>query len=793
MRAGDQVITLIEIDQPLCQLEYGFTPCQAFVGVTGSDKCHNTRATCQDAAAYSPGVLTLRFARTQENLLQYGPLIPLFQDISTSPASVNLAAMDKSSSGFGQREKVTLTMNDTLHSDLFVDKYRLERAYDPYTSGTFWGKWLARNPYHSGYAMRVYEGVIGETLDYMNVRNYIIDRIEGPTDGQVKIICKDLFSKVEARKALAPLQSRGELKFDITAVAGSATLNPAGIGNLEYPASGHVAIGDECITFTRSGDVLTLTQRGALNTDADDHTSQDLVQLVLSFVAQPPHTIAKVLLTDYAGLVDGVDFVFSDWEDKATEIVDLYTGRITEPTAVSDLIAELEQQAGFTLWPDVRDGKIKFTALRPSTPIETVNDNGWIVDKSLDISRLDSARISEVWVHYGQIRPNGSMTDRRNYYSTLIEDDEAAESETQYDGITVREVFSRWIPQFGRDAATRTGQRLLAMFRDAPLQAEFTMYADKVDRLTYADYFNLLVDEVQDEFGQPTPVAMAPLMIENGEDYVKVKGQSIRFPAEAPPGASEVVVYIENDAYNLNLRTIYDSLFATPTGSEIIRFVVEPGVKVGSTSTGTPSIRTGSWPAGVTLTFTCNGRVQGKGGVAGQGGGYYEGLTGLNGSAGGPAFQAEYAISIDNTDGELWGGGGGGGGGGCGFLPSTGLYMGGGGGGGGSGFNPGAGAAPGSSFNYNPSFPPNPQPGSDGGTEAGGAEGAGHSFGGPPDFSGNGGAGGAPGIAGDNGTSSGGPNTPPQSGGTGGATGNYIVGNSFVTWIANGDRRGGVA
>lgn len=796
LRAGDQIVTLVEIDQPLCQLEYGFTPCQALLGVTGADRCHNTRFTCQDVPAYSPGVLTLRFALAQESLLQYGPLFPLLaQAPDTTPAALNLAAMDKSASGFGQRETVKLVMNDVTHSDLFVDKYRLQRSYDPYKKGTFWGKWIARNPYHSGYAVRIYDGILGEPIDYMRVRHYILDRIDGPNNGQVTITCKDLFSLVEARKAVAPVQSRGELNADISAAAGSLTLNPSGIGDVEYPTSGHVSIGDECIAFTRSlgSDVLTLTERGALNTDAADHNTQDLVQLVVSFVTKPPYEIARDLLVNYVGLVDGVDFDYADWVAKATLITDLYTGRVTEPTPVSDLISELEQQAGFTLWPDVTDGKIKFSALRAAAPIETVTDRGWIRDGTLDLSRLDSARVTEVWVHYGQIRPNVELENRKNYYSTLIEADEEAESPTQYDGIVIREVFSRWIPQFGRDAAQRTGQRLLAMFRDAPLTADFTLYADKAGRLTFENYFNLQVQEVQDEFGDPAPVAMAPTMIENGEDFVKVTSQAVRFPAEAPPGESEVSIFIENDSLNLNMRTIYDSLFPEPSDGQTVHFFVEPGVTVGSTSTGSPALVSGSWPAGVDLVLTVRsgGRIQGKGGAAGAGGEAHgsfvsggSSTAGGDGAGGGNALQVTVPITIENL-GEIWAGGGGGGGGGGSWDGSFGpiISYGGGGGGGGTGTNVGPGAAGGVGDSGDGA------PGADSSDNAGGGGGAPAGSGGSN--AGVGGDGGGPGLSGSaGGTGNMSHNSP---GGSGGPPGNYIVGNSFVTWSANGDRRGGVA
>ena len=821
MNAGSQIVTLVEIDIPFCVLTYGQTPCQAQLGVTGADRCHNTCFTCQDLPAYSPSPLTLRFARPQEDLLQYGPLIPLLESVATTPSSVNLASMEKNSSGFGQRESVTLTMNDVTHSDLLVDKYRLQRSYDPSKQGTFWGKFIARNPYHAGYEVRIYEGEIGDALGDMRVRHYIVDHIDGPKDGQVRVTCKDLFSKVEARKAVAPLQSRGELKFDITAAAGSATLNPAGIGNLEYPASGFIAIGDECIAFTRAADALTLTTRGALNTVAADHKVEDLVQLVVNFVALSPPEIAKELLVTYAGMVDGVDFTFSDWTAKATEIIDLYTARITKPTPVADLIGELQQQAGFTLWPDVRDGMIKFSALRASAATVTVTDNEWIKDGSLAISRQTQNRISQVWLHYGQIKPNGDLSDRTNYYSTLIEDDPLAEGATQYGEIIVREVFSRWIPQFGRTPAQRTGQRLLAMYRDAPLEAEFTLYASRAGQIAFDRYFNLQIQEVQDEFGAATSSVMAPTMIENGEDYVNIRCQEVKFPSSPPPGGSEIVIYIENDALDLNLRTIFDSIFATFTAP--IRFIVEPGVIVGSTSTGSPAITTGSWPSGTNLTLENKGRIQGRGGIGGVAGyqvqnGAIAPTPSTPGTNGGPALQVTVPLSVVNAAGEIWSGGGGGGGAG-GMTMYMEFMIKAPNGGGGAGTIAGSGVA--DNFTLTEGGTTSQNGSSTAGGTAG-VKGAAISIHGvsqafldyyfnPRNLVGAGGNGGGPGLDGTAGTNAGtdaaeldaiffAPGADPfyvlgfaGTGAAGGIKGAYIVGNANVTWVSNGDRRGSVS
>jgi hypothetical protein len=761
--------------------------CQAILGITGERKCYNTRVTCQDPAAYNPGTLTLRFARPQGGLLAYGNVIPSLAGIETTPSAINLAAMDAGAAPLGQREVVNVRLSDHQHSDHLVDKYRLERPtgeattetngeFDPYERGTFWGKWLARNPYHSAYRCRVREGYVGDALIDMRVRNYIIDRIQGPAGGAVTIVAKDLFSIIEVRKAVAPRASQGELAADLTGSPGTFSVSPTGVGDLDETeggyasitsgVAGHVAIGDEVIEVTRSGDTFTVVVRGALGTGAEDHEEEDLVQIVLRYSAAHFQDIIYDLLTNYSS-VDPATIALSDWDGAGSEITTLYTGRIGEPTPVSDLIGELSEQAGVTFWHDVATDQIRLAALRPRVPTVTVDDDAWIIEGSLQTRRQDSRRVSQVWVYYGIKSPVAKLDDRRNYHSRVVIHD--AEAEALYGSPGIREAFSRWIPQFGRTAALDTGNRLLAMFRDPPTEVEFALDASREGELDLAEFFNLQTAEIQDDTGAEKSTTMAVVEIERGENKIRVRAQGVAFFSGSGTGGGgggegegERIIYIENDVFNLNLRTVHDSLYLPPVGGspgETVRFIVLPGFTVGSTSTASPALRTGAWPAGVTLIVENRGRVQGKGGN-----GFSAGFPLTNPEAGGDALLVEYVLYIENAEGQLWGGGGGGGA----------EYFGGIGGGGGGG----AGTAVGSGGHSWLAGPVDNGYAGDGTSEAGGL--------GKDAGSGEGADGGGPGLPGEN---------PPHDflWLDGGAAGKYINGNALVTWVSTGDRRGGVA
>lgn len=793
MSYGAETLVFFEIDQPLCVHSYGNSPCQAELGTTGPRKCFNTRFTCQDAENYlattgSPAetnVLTLRFGRSQLDALQYGYVIPALVQVTTAPGMINLGGMDRNAAALGTREVATVKLEDFRHSDLVVDPYRLERisgdavaetggGYDPEALGTFWGKWLARNPYHQHYRCRIREGYIGDALEAMRVRHYVIDRIDGPTDGMVSVVAKDLFSLIEARKAVAPPASRGELSANLAAAGGSFSVSPTGIGDLDYPIDADspnqvvVAIGDEEILCTRSGDTFTVVERGHRGTVAEDHDEEDLVQWVLVYETERAHDIVYDVLTEYGGIAASA-INTAVWDANAVELVQLYSAHITKPTPVQELVGELAEQAGFTCWPDVGTGEINFVPLRAQAPTAVVTDAAWIVADSLALKRQVSKRVSQVLVYYGQINAVEDLDERRNYHSRVVTVDPTAETEEQYGTPAIREVFSRWIPQFGRQAAEDIGERILALFRDPPLEAAFSLHASRAGELELARYFTLNTAEVQDDTGSPADTTMAAIEIERGENELSIRAQQVAF-FTADDDTGERVIYIENNILDANLRSIHDALYSVPTPQSpalVVRFVILEGIVVGASSTGGFALDTGDWTGtGVELILEMHGRVAGRGGRGGQGGGGSSGLAGKVGLPGGPAMKLRYDIEILG-DGVIAGGAGGGGGGGVTqttFFGGVVLTAPGGGGGGGAGSVPGEGGLEGAPEGDSTA-------GATATVTAGGAGGNGAGA------AGDGGTGGAPGTAGSSGQAG-----SHSAGGAGGAAGAAIEGVAFATF-----------
>lgn len=254
----------VELDIRYCALTYGVAPCQASLTnspPTGTIKCFNSPATCQDRENFlDQGILgsspynptTLRFAVDTYYLpddIECLPYIRNPDDIEITPAIVSLGQ------NLGQRATIRVRMRDARHSDTGTggDKYLSERPYNPFEQGTFFGKLRARQPFLRGQSVRLIHGELGQTIEQMETRHFVVESFSGPSaDGVYELIGKDVLKFADGDRAQAPRLSNGFLVADITAVQTSLTLSPAGVGDEEYPETGYVAIGGkEVVQFWR--------------------------------------------------------------------------------------------------------------------------------------------------------------------------------------------------------------------------------------------------------------------------------------------------------------------------------------------------------------------------------------------------------------------------------------------------------------------------------------------------------------------------------------------------------------
>jgi len=758
-------LTFIEIDIDYCELAYGVGACTAVLGVDSTRKCFNTISTCAKREDLQLGKVTLRFGIPTDYLAESGiDCIPNIEAVSITPAVVSLGK------DLGTRASVRVTFSDHRWADTGpgFDKYVSERDYDPFAQGTFWGKFRARQPYLRNRALRVIRGTLGQTLDQMETRHFIIDSFNGPgTDGNYSIEAKDVLKLLDGDRAQAPRVSQGFLTATLAKEATTATLNPAGIGNLEYPSSGFAAIGGkEIVAFTRSGDTLTLT-RGQYQTEAAEHAAGDRIQLCLRYTGQDPADIIADLMENY-GEVPGSYIPVDDWRDQTSNFLRRqYSALIAEPTSVRKLISELVEQAALSIWWDEVGKRVRLIVLRsiPDTAGRFYDEN--IIEGSMRIQEQPNSRISQIWTYFAPINPLKKVDDADNYRSIAVTVD--AEAESDYGSPAIKKIFSRWIPAGGRQVAMRANDIQLGRFRNAPRRFSFELFRYASDRPLIGSGYQVEAWPLQTATGEPDTIPIQFVKVTPDADFYKVEAEELRFVEFDEGDLDNRVIVFDANVFNVNLRTTHDLLYPAPVSGDEVTCIIETGAIVGSQLEGVPAFVVGSWPSGVTLNLLVRGRIQGMGGAGGRSSSGFAGYAAAK--PGGTALYARYPIKITVSN-QIWGGGGGGGGsrggGSIGYAS----------GGGGAGFTGGAVLVEQSSYSGNMTSPQSgsPSAGGEGGLIWGTSN---------PSYSIRGGNGGGPGLAGGTGTGSNAAHSP------GAAAGAAIDGDSFITFTSGvGDIRG---
>ena len=729
-----KALRYVEIDVPHCALTYGEYPCEAVLGDTGSIKCFNSLGTCQDRSNFDNDPVTYRYAKDADYLPKTITALPSILSIRYRPTVISLGE------DLGIRPKLTVRFGDHRHADTpssDYDKYLDERTYDPFTQGSYWGKFRARNPFLRGRDLRWIQGLEGEALADMDTRHFIIDSFTGPNmDGTFEIAAKDPLKLAARERVNAPALSTGRLSAAITDSDTSATLKPADIGEEEYPASGKAAIGGkEIVSFTRSGDDLTIT-RAQEGTEAQEHDEDDRVQLCLEYSGEDPADIIYDLLVTYAG-VDASLIPLSTWQaETANHLGVVYSAVIAEPTPVEDLLKELVEQCGLALWYDELRQLLRLQVLRSvSTNAATFTEEN-VVEQSLRVREQPDKRVTQVWTYFAIRNPLEDIDDEDNYRSVIATID--TDTELDHGSSIIKKIFARWIPFGARSVASRLNDIILSRYKSPPRNFMFDVYRHGDIDVKLAGGYKLEHTMLQDETGAGASVPIQITSLDPQPDLFRAEAEEMLFDAPEADLLDRVIT-IDSNVNDVDLEELHNNIYPELTDSDVydyvtLRVVIESNVIVGSTSTGSPAFNIGNdFPTGLQITLENRGRIQGKGGDGGE----VTGSTGEAGEDGGTALKCRFPIYMDDSDGETWGGGGGGGteitdsedhggGGGAGQLPGDG-------GAGGSGGNDGddgtteAGGDGGSFFGRFGSLGDGGDPGEDGhatNTHSGGSAGA---------------------------------------------------------------------
>lgn len=668
-----EVVEYFELILKPCSLTYGVAPCTAALGTTGSAKCYQSPATCQSPANFAAGEQLVRWSTPSGTADLSIDAIPTLKSASVTPQKL------MPGESMGQRESLSVSFVNHPHNDVWFDKYLADRGFNPFNQGTFWPKFAARWPNLKGLECRFVRGLVGQNLNDMERRYYIVDKTSGPDNsGNFSITAKDALTLVDNEKSYAPEISPGLLLTGISESDTTLTLTPTGIG-AQYPASGLASIGDEAVRFTRVGDVITLTTRGEFGSEQRDHEEGSTFQMALEFVSVEPSTIINTNLK-YTDLPAEYYNLAAWTAETTTHCGRLYTGRIMKPTGVKTLIDELINQVGLIFSCDTITKKIILQVLRNTPSLNAFNDDVFLKG-SVDVDRNEDARATQVIFYYGQKNPLKKLDDTENYQAILNTVYTNAQDALEDAPASIRKIYSRWISTNNRPAATAVSQLIVSRYGRAPKEVSFALPRHISPQL--GAVVSLQTRAIEDAQGLPAPAE--PYLITRVEPRAAaygVQAQQLNYGVSEPVG--DRIVNIDNPAYNIDLKALHDAIYLPAEAGDTVIFIFTEGGKIGSLSTAQFAVVNQGWAAGVIVKLDFRGGyIFGRGGNAGV---VWNNAYGRSATSGGGAFYTRSPVELINP---VIGGGGGGG------AASTGAVGGDTWGGAGAGLPPGEPYSPG--------------------------------------------------------------------------------------------------
>lgn len=599
---------------------------------------------------------SFRFCEDME-LLPFGlDAVPELKSQSITPAKIDMAG------GLGIRATSSVSIGE------FLDEHTYGTFQNPVR---FWANWRARNPNYQGGRLSIFSGYIDSdgaeeasfsgfvsqqknyiynSADFIR-RDYVIESFALTNKGAA-FTAKDSLKLASNDRVKIPKKSSGKLAFDIIESDTLLTLVPLGVGDLEYPASGFGRMGKEVVSFTRTGDDLTLV-RGEYSTVAETHSESDDFQLCKYYNDTVDNIVYDILVNDSG--VDAAQITIAEWNaERVIYLPSLYETLITEPTGASALLKELGQTAPHFLFYDDRVNKIKFSAVKPPSEgdLEYNGDINFLED-SVSIKDRTDLRISTVIVNYGQKNPTEKLDETSNFKLGYIRI--TPDSIAKYNGIqSYKVVNSRWINDTNTAAAVILAARWGRRFEETPREITFKLDSKDSDLWT-GDAAFVKTPMILDINGDEKSTAVQVISAGEARDFnykVIEHGYGVELPEDLnTDDPNEKPVYLRGEFKNLNLRDAYN--FPTVEPEDNVVFYIDYGSVVGSVDNLTHSIDTGVWePLNNPIKIVVYGIIAGKGG---------DGKRSSAGDNGGPALILRTDIRLENL-GTIGGGGGGGGG-----------------------------------------------------------------------------------------------------------------------------------
>lgn len=481
-------VVIVEIVLPFCENDFGVSPCTATVGA--GLKCYNTFATCQDEENFTKGEKSYYFTHgdTEQEALAVldrsagvtPHVTPSLVSYSTLATKINIAGADDNFGGLGTRAKLTLQFKDHADNDLFTDPYVSERLYSPKSQGTFWTKFLVRNKFRKNAIINVYEGDDGDELGDMTQRTFFWIENSWPSeDGGFSITAKDVLAFIEDKSLQVPALSSGELYRDMT--IDTTVFRVQGGALADYDSSGTVRIDDEIMTYSsvsQDGDYLRFAgvTRGTDGTDAAEHDADTRVQRCVRIDPTTVDEAVNILLSESEeGNIPDTYLDTTQWASEVGVTISSYqvSELLSEPTSVTKLIGQIQEQTLTYIWWEERERKVKMRVVTGyDAHPDTITDLSNIMS-GFSIEEMPDQRVTQLWYYYDQSDKSLENDDVSGFERGYIRIDADKEGANQYDDVRIRKIYANWIDK--KVTAADVSQRYMVRYVDVPRKAVFEM------------------------------------------------------------------------------------------------------------------------------------------------------------------------------------------------------------------------------------------------------------------------------------------------------------------------------
>lgn len=543
-----QPVQYVGLRQKRCSLSYGIAPCTA----SGGPYCYQTWGTCGDQdhidtdgsitwmfCAEGAAIMPL-YARDGDDIRTNA--LPLLVSATPSSSEINVGSQRTGVSPLGVGSAISLTFQDRPFDDHVGDPYRdlrINRKAAP-----FWALWRARNTFYTGALISVWDGYHGQALEEMQRRDYIVESVAGPdATGRVTISATDPLRLAEAREAKFPPEIGAALVSDMngstTVIRVSAHADDldkacGNTGNRKF-----IRIGSEIIQYTGhtlDGDgyrTLSGVVRGVLGSVAAEHRIGEAIGRVGRYERIQHFAVAADLIDNHtpipAGYRDSIQ-----WADEGYGymVTTKASRTVINPTGVGELLGQLCQQGGFSIWWDERRQTIPLLANRPpSTTPTVITDNASVVAGSAALTDDTKAQISRVAVYFDSRSPF-DQGKPENYRLLRLNIDGYIESPAATGTAKTLTVYADWLTR--ETDAIRLAARLLLRYRLVPQY--LTLDLDSHDggarrSINNGDVFDVTTGAFVDSEGNALSTRWQAIAVDDTKPghTIRLKMQSYRF------------------------------------------------------------------------------------------------------------------------------------------------------------------------------------------------------------------------------------------------------------------------